>query len=127
MLSLLLTVILAAAPEPAPRLSPPPTVTCPRDHLTSYTGGVRSYRRTPQELALTIRTDWDTTESVHLAVPRVADMTVRGAPFAASDWPRIESAAGHARPGLRATAWVCDDGRPSVIDWQPPAAPTTPE
>jgi hypothetical protein len=121
MIPLLLAVFLAAAPEPAPRLGPPPTVSCPRDHLTSYTGRVLSYRRTPQELALTIHTDWDTTEKVRLAAPRLADMTVGGTPFATSDWPRIESATGHARPGLRATAWVCDDGRRPMIDWQPPA------
>ena len=123
MTAALLAVLLIAAPEAPPRLSPPAAVTCPRDHLTSYTGRVVSYRRTADKLELTIKTDWDTIERVRLAPPRLEYLLVRGAPFTAADWTRIESSPDRARPELRATAWVCDDRRPSVIDWQPASAP----
>ena len=124
MTATLLAIVLAAG-QASPRLAPPPAVTCPRDHVTSYTGRIVSYRRTTEVLLLTIRTDWDTTESVRLAPLRLDQLRVGGAPFA--DWARIEVSPGHARPGLRATAWLCDDGRPPLIDWQPPAMPTAPE
>ena len=127
MTAALLALALAAAPEDPSRLAPPAAVTCPRDHLTSYTGRVVSYRRTTEALVLTIRTDWDTTENVRLAPPRLDHLRVGGAPFAAADWARIEPSPGHVRPDLRATAWVCDDGRPPVIDWQPPGAPAKAE
>jgi hypothetical protein len=123
----LLALLLAAASEELPRLAPPPAVTCPRDHMTSYTGRIVSYRRTAEALVLTIRTDWDTTERVQLAPLRPDHLLVHGAPFAATDWVRIESSPDHARPDLRATAWVCGDGRPPVIDWQPPPAPAKAE
>ena len=118
----LLAVLLVAAPEAPSRLSPPTAVTCPRDHLTSYTGRVVSYRRTADALDLTIETDWDTTERARLAPLRHEHLLVRGAPFAAADWTRIESSPDRARPELRATAWVCDDRRPPVVDWQPAPA-----
>jgi hypothetical protein len=119
-----LVVLLVAAPEAPSRLSPPAAVSCPRDRLTSYTGRVVSYRRTADALELTIETDWDTTESVRLAPLGLEHLLVRGAPFAATDWARIESSPDRARPALRATAWVCDDRRPPVIDWQPAPAMT---
>jgi len=97
---------------------------CARDQLTSYAGVVSAYERTEGGLRIQIRTDWDTVESV--VVPGVGESIMRGqfrlhgAPFAASDWPRIESAPGVPRPGLRAIAWVCEDGRTlPVIDWRP--------
>jgi len=127
MTTALLAVLLIAAPEAPPRLSPPAAVTCPRDHLTSYTGRVVAYRRAAEALELTIETDWDTTERVRLAPLRVGHLLVRGAAFTATDWARIESSLDRARPDLRATVWVCDDRRPPVIDWQPAAAPANAE
>jgi len=127
MTAALLALALAAARENPSRLAPPAAVTCPRDHLTSYAGRVTSYRRTTEALVLTIHTDWDTTENVRLAPPRLDHLLVGGALFGATDWARIESSLGQARPDLRATAWVCDDGRPPVIDWQPLSAPAKAE
>ena len=102
----------------------PPGLACPRGRLTSFAGLVSVYERSERELRIQIRTDWDTVESV--VVPGVGESVLRsrfllhGTPFAASDWPRIESAPGVPRPGLRAIAWVCDDDRsPPVIDWRP--------
>ena len=121
MTAALLTLLLVAAPEAPSRLAPPVAVSCPRDRLTSYTGRVVSYRHTAVALELVIKTDWDTTERVRLAPLRLEHLLMRGAPFAAADWARIESSPNRAGPELRATAWVCDDRRPPVIDWQPPA------
>jgi hypothetical protein len=108
------------------RLRPPP-LDCDRNHLTSWRGRVSGYRRDGKATWLQISTDDDTVEEATLAVPAppVAPATYRlnGAAFTAQDWPRIETADGHSTAGLRATAWVCDDGvTPTVIDWQPPAA-----
>jgi hypothetical protein len=125
--SLLAVLLVAGHDEVASRRAPPAAVTCPRDHLTSYTGRVVSYRRTPETLLLTIHTDWDTTERVTLAPVRLEQLRMGGAPFAAEDWARLEAAPGDPRPGLRATAWMCDDGRPPLIDWQPLGKPTSPE
>lgn len=128
MTAVLLAVVLAGALEkPASRLAPAPPVSCPRDQLTSYTGRVISYRRTPEALSLTIRTDWDTTEKVRLAPPALDHLRLGGVPFTADDWVRIEGSPGHHRRELRATAWVCEDGRPPLIDWQPPGARAKPE
>jgi hypothetical protein len=125
-------VVLAAGasvtgPSLPDRLRPPPAVGCPRDHLTSYTGRILAYRRTPRAVVLRIRTDWDSTEAVRLAPPAGADleryMLLDGQPFDPRDWPRIESAPGTLRSGMRVTAWVCDDGRPPILDWRPATAP----
>lgn len=105
------------------RLRPPPNLTCPTDHLTSYTGRVVSYRRRPGEVSLRIHTDWDTTESVRLSPPvdvgPAGYFLLNGEPFRESDWKVIESSEGRLRPNVRVTAWVCDDGRPPIIDWRP--------
>ncbi|MCI0402898.1 MAG: hypothetical protein L0212_05170 [Acidobacteria bacterium] len=106
------------------RLKPPAGLSCPRDHLTAYSGSVIRYRRTAGRIVLRIRTDWDTTESATLKPPaktRLEDyLLVSGKAFAESDWEKIEFRPRRLRPKTRATAWVCDDGRPPVIDWHPP-------
>lgn len=108
------------------RLRPPP-LACDRNHLTSWRGVVSGYRRGEQETWLQISTDEDTVESTTLEHPDAADASgfylFNGQPFTADDWSAIESAPGTLREGMRATAWICDDGvTPPVIDWQPPAA-----
>jgi hypothetical protein len=119
MTPVLLAVVLAGLPEhAASRSAPPAAVGCPRDRLTSYTGRVVSYRRSTAVLSLSIRTDWNTTERVRLAPPALNRMRLAGMPFTTEDWTRLEMSPDEPRPGLRATAWVCDDG-PPLIDWQP--------
>jgi hypothetical protein len=108
------------------RLRPPP-LACDRNHLTSWRGVVSGYRRGEQETWLEISTDDDTVEATTLAHPDAADASgfylFNGQPFTAADWDAIESAPGTLRQGMRATAWICDDGVTApVIDWQPPAA-----
>lgn len=110
--------------EAGRRVAPPEAVSCPRDKLTLFSGTVISYRRVVGVTALRIRTDWATTESVRILHPGSDDPSawflIERAPFTSADWARIESSPGRLRPAMRAAAWVCSDGRPPLIDWQPP-------
>ena len=113
-----------AAPR---RPMPPEAVACARDQLTLYGGEVLHYRRGLGHTELRIRTDWASTETLRLQHPGTDDPShwflIERQRFSAADWPRIESAPGRLRPGLRVAAWVCGDGRNAVLDWQPPRAP----
>lgn len=106
------------------RLAPPAAVTCPRNNLTSYTGRVTEWLRTASETRLTIATDWETTEAVLLEHSGTDDPSrwflLNAKPFQPSDWAQIEESKGRLKTGMRATAWVCDDGRQPIVDWQPP-------
>lgn len=114
----------AAATFAQPRLRPPDASACPRDHLTSYDGRPLRYSRQMGRTRITIRTDADTTEAVSIRHKGTDDPSrwflLAGQPFQPGDWARIESKPGKLRPGWRVIAWVCDDGRPPVLDWQPP-------
>ena len=97
---------------------------CSRDNLTVYTGVVIEYRRGMGQTTLGIRTDWDTTERVTLKHPGSDDpaafFRLDGKPFnPASDWIRIEQRKGVVRPGARASAWACSDGK-VMVDWGAP-------
>lgn len=107
------------------RMIPPARLTCPRDQLTSYTGQAIGFTREPGVTAITLHTDWDTTETVLIRHPGTDDPSARfligGRPFSQDDWALIEAAHGKLRDGLRATAWVCGDGvTPVLVDWQLP-------
>ena len=102
----------------------PESFSCDRNNLTSYTGVVSTYRRQAGSTTLTIRTDDDTTEEVSLKHPGSDDPSrffrMRGEPFTAADWTRIETRKGVLRDGTRASAWVCTDGR-VMVDWGVPS------
>ncbi len=134
LLALLLAPLLAlqgwaqTPPEPsAVRVRPPSELECPRNQLTLYGGRVQRYHRGRGQTSITIHTDWDTTETVTLRHTGRPDASrwflLQGEAFKPGDWPRIESSPGRLRAGMRAAAWVCDDGRNATIDWQPPRAP----
>jgi hypothetical protein len=112
------------APQPAAqRIAPPAALKCSRDHLTSFTGRILAYRRTPARLFLRVRTDEATTESftIKLSKDEKAEtyFLLRGEAFTQNDWQAIESSTGRLKQGMRATVWVCDDGSKPVIDWRP--------
>jgi hypothetical protein len=120
----------AAASEPVPsrdgRLRPPP-LACDINQTTSWTGRVTGYRRDAGGLWFRIATDEDTVEEATLAGRTQADWAkqflLRRTTFNAGDWSRIERKPGVLIEGMRATAWICEDGKtPPVIDWQPPGA-----
>lgn len=111
------------ARQAAPRVRPPAAIECGRDHLTAYVGTVVRYQRGADRTSIRIRTDWDTTETVAIRHPG-SDPTrwflIEGKPFRPTDTGVIEERPGQLRAGMRAAAWVCDDGRNPIIDWKPP-------
>lgn len=116
--------------EARQRLAPPDVVTCDRNNLTVYSGRVTAYSRTRTRTALTVATDWDTTERVTLRHVRgrkpSAQFLYEGRRFTPADWSRIESASGKLRAGVRANVWVCTGARNPVVDWQAAAEPAPP-
>ena len=96
---------------------------CERNDLTVYTGVVSRYRREQGRTTLRVRTDWETTENVtvtHRGTDGpLASFRYRGSPFTVRDWARIEKSKGILRPGMRAAAWVCADGK-VLVDWGAP-------
>jgi hypothetical protein len=105
------------------RIRPPDSLTCPHDHLTSFTGKVTYYRRTGTRVTIHMPTDDGTFEKFNLRFRRGADVSKNfllwAEAFKASDWRVIEKRSGQLRPGMRATVWVCDDRSTPVVDWQP--------
>ena len=113
----LATPAFAQARPAAGRIMPPAGASCPRNDLTSYFGHVVGYRRTRDSVWLRIATDYDTVEEV-TAPANIARFLYQGERFTAKDWPRIERKPGVLLKGIRATAWVCRDGKtPPLIDW----------
>jgi hypothetical protein len=101
----------------AGRIMPPAQAKCPGNNLTSYFGKVIDYKRDRAGIWLRIATDYDTIEEV-TAPADTRRFLYQGGPFTAKDWPRIERKPGVLLHGIRATAWVCGDGRhPVLIDW----------
>ena len=120
-LALWLALALVALPaQRDTRRRPPETLPCSRDQLTSFTGKVTVYSRTPDRITLTIATDWDTTARFTLRPP--FRLLLHGEPFQPRDWDQIEEKPGVLRKGMRATVWECAGGR-RVLDWQPPPDP----
>lgn len=108
------------------RLATPPSLKCPRDNTTSFTGRVLAYRRTPGRVFIRVRTDEETTEQFTLTHPKRGDagrlFLINGESFKTSDWPRVEARAGKLRPNMRATVWACYEGdklKAERVDWRP--------
>jgi hypothetical protein len=134
-LVVLLTAFTNTAQTDRGRIRPPAAVTCNRNNLTAYSGKVVEFSRHPGRVDLTIETDWDTTEKVTLTHSRGSDparwFLFNGRKFKPSNWKVLDSVQSTYPDGFRATAWVCNDGRKPIIDWQlrivgvqdPPATP----
>ncbi|MEP7271464.1 MAG: hypothetical protein ABI882_08150 [Acidobacteriota bacterium] len=118
--------------EMAQRAAPPSPLTCDRNHLTSFTGRVVSYRRQMGQMGqkgqngritLRVHTDDATTEDFSIRLGASEDgskhFLMRGQPFKPSDWTLVEATRTRLRPKMRAIVWVCDDGSAPVIDWRP--------
>lgn len=108
----------------AGRLAPPPGISCDRNHLTSWTGKVSGYNRDEQSIWIEISTDAGTVEQTTIHHKGFTDASTHfllwGMPFKHSDWTAIEATPGNLIDGMRATVWVCSDGKtPAVIDWRP--------
>ena len=106
------------------RLRPPAALTCDLNHVTSWSGLVTGYRREDESTWLQISTDDDTVEETTITHAGQLDASAHyllwQEPFTAKDWPKIEKKKGVLIEGMRAIAWICDDGKTApVIDWQP--------
>lgn len=112
--------------EPAAggRLLPPTVLPCTRDHLTSYSGRILVYKRSPERIFIRMRTDESTTESFTLALTKGEDpakwFLLQGAPFRPEAWARVERGPGRLHEGMRAIVWLCREGsKQPLIDWRP--------
>ena len=115
--------LLASSAGAQRRIRPPDAIRCDDNHLTSFTGKILSYKRTPGRVFLRMRTDEATTESFTLRFRRTEDAArwflLMGEQFKQSDWSLIERSRYRLRQGMRATVWVCDDGTTPIVDWRP--------
>lgn len=125
MLPISMTGIIVQAQEPGGRMTPPASLKCDRNDLTSYHGKVLAYRRRKGSTFLRIRTDFDTTETVTLRHAGTEDPSkfylLNGDPFTRNDWRLIEKRKKVLKPGMHANVWVCR-GNPAiqpVVDWRP--------
>jgi hypothetical protein len=107
------------------RLRPPDAITCPRNDLTSFTGKVLSYKRSPGRILLRMRTDESTTEKFVVNYPEsdspVKFFLMNGELFREENWTMIESSQGVLHSKMRATVWVCKGAANPTIDWRPPS------
>lgn len=115
--------LLASSAWAQRRIRPPDGIRCDDNHLTSFTGRILSYKRTPGRVFLRMRTDEETTESFTLRFRKREDAAkwflLMGEEFKQSDWSLIERSRYRLRQGMRATVWVCDDGTTPIVDWRP--------
>lgn len=114
---------LDAAGGPSQRARPPASLSCSRDHLTSFQGRVLRFTRGAQTMTLRVRTDEETTEDVVLQwLPAERPemwMLLRGEPFTTGDWKQVETASGTLRADTRVIVWVCGGGAKPIVDWRP--------
>ena len=107
------------------RVRPPQNVGCERNDLTVYQGKVRQYARDSKQVSLTIDTDEKTVERImlKLAGARTAESRFlwAGVPFRTQHWKELETPEGKLKAGITVIAWVCTNGGPPLLDWQPPA------
>jgi hypothetical protein len=98
---------------------------CSRDETTAFHGRVLSYSRGGGRVRIRVRTDSETTEQFTLHYGRSGPerlFLLRGEPFTAADWPKVETRAGRLRPGVRVIVWACyrgDEPVPRRIDFRP--------
>lgn len=114
----------------AGRLRPPASLKCDRNRLTSYSGAVTSFRISRGRTTISLRTDWDSTETFTLRHPRrnrtpYELMLLRAEPFNQRDRAEVFTSNGRVKANMRANVWVCEDVANPVIDWQPSNGNTT--
>jgi len=107
------------------RMRPPQNVGCDRNALTVYQGKVRQYTRDRAQVKLVIDTEEKTVERIVLKLNGARTAESRflwaGETFQAQHWRELESEPGKLKAGITVNAWVCSNGGPPLLDWQPPA------
>ena len=96
---------------------------CTRDQTSFYRGKVARFRRTSKAIAITIRTDWDTTEELAQSTKtNPVEYRLQNHPISASEFKQIESRLKDHSAAVRATVWVCQVNTSQtvkIIDWEP--------
>jgi hypothetical protein len=119
---LLLVAMLATGQG---RLRPPANVGCDRNQLTSYEGLVKQYTHEAARVSIEIQTDENTVERVVVSMKDGSALEGRllwnGEPFQPRHWKELEERPGKLRSGTRVVAWVCEGGKPPLLDWRPPS------
>jgi rhodanese-related sulfurtransferase len=98
-------------------LAVPAAVSCSKGSLRKVDGPVTHYRRLPGKTVLTIGEETVTLRHKGSDDPSRMFL-VLGTPFVQNDWNRVEARKGEVRPGMQATAWICE-GADTIIDWRP--------
>ncbi|NQY63433.1 MAG: hypothetical protein HRT38_06805 [Alteromonadaceae bacterium] len=106
------------------RLMVPGYFTCEPNYVTSWTGRVSKYQRTPNSVSLEIATDANTVENIRIEYSNTDDLLSQfyfnNRPFNMPDWSEIESSEGMLVDKMRVTVWLCESKNiKPLINWQP--------
>ncbi len=123
LLPLLLTAVMLAPACSAQerdgrdRLAPPAALDCDRNHLTSYEGRLLALTPAPDELTVTLVTDWDSEET--FTVPAGAVHLRDGAPMDPAAQAKFLATLKPPTTAPRLIAWVCAEPPSVTLDWRP--------
>jgi hypothetical protein len=99
------------------RLAPPAALNCDRNHLTSYEGRLQALTPAPDELTVTLVTDWDSEET--FTVPANAVQLRDGTPMDPPAQAAFLAALKPPTTAPRLIAWVCAEPSSVTLDWRP--------
>jgi hypothetical protein len=115
-----------AAPQKDSRVAIPEIKGCSRDQVTFYKGKVLAFNRTAKSVAITVRTEWETTEElVQDNSDNSIEFQLKGLSLKEDDRKRIESLLADNPEQVQVTVWTCNPGgkeQIKIIDWDPPVA-----
>jgi hypothetical protein len=114
----LLVVTVAEAQERGgrDRLAPPAALNCDRNNLTSYEGRLFAFTPGPDEVTVTLVTDWDSEET--FTVPADAVQLRDGVPMDAETQAAFLETLAPPTQAPRIIAWVCCDPSSVTLDWR---------
>ena len=115
-----------AAPQKDGRVAIPEIKGCSRDQVTFYKGKVLAFNRSDKSVAITVRTEWETTEKLTQDnSDNSIEFQLKGQPLKDDDRKRIETLLADKPEQVQVTVWTCNPGSKEqikIIDWDPPAA-----
>jgi len=116
----------APTPQRDGKVAIPEIEGCSRDQTTFYKGKVLAFNRTDQSVAITVRTEWETTEKLTQDNrDNSIAFQLKGQPLKDDDRKRIETLLARNPEQVQVTVWTCNPGSKEqikIIDWDPPAA-----
>jgi hypothetical protein len=93
---------------------------CSRDQTTFYKGKVLAFKRTSKATAITVRTEWDTTEKLTQSNVKPIEFRLHERQITPSEWAQMQSALTRQSGDVRATVWVCkvkNKDTIKIIEW----------